>query len=286
MIKKISIFAAALTLLFTLTACKGSEETTQEPEPLLAPEMMEGAIDATITLDTGDEIKLELYPLVAPETVDNFVDLAEDGFYDGLIFHRVIEDFMIQGGGYDENLKEQKASTIEGEFSANGFDNPLSHRRGVISMARAQQFDSASSQFFIVQEDSTYLDGQYAAFGAVTDGMDVVDDIASVRTGSVTSSGMENVPVNPIVIESITIDSSSASSSDKASSDKKSKSKSDKDDEDTDTDDIEDLTDEEIINRLLEESDGSSSDSKSSSSSSDSKSKSSGSSSKSNDNTI
>ena len=145
MIKKFSLFAVVLTLALALCACgsKDDPDATPTPAPTLAPELTEGAIEATITLDTGDEIELELYPNVAPETVENFVDLAEDGFYDGLIFHRVIEDFMIQGGGYDENLKEQKASTIDGEFSANGVDNPLSHTRGVISMARAQQFDSS-----------------------------------------------------------------------------------------------------------------------------------------------
>lgn len=275
MIKKLTIFAIAAALLLALTACGENTDNTDEAseEPLLSPELMENAVNATITLETGEEIKLELYPQVAPETVDNFVDLAEDGFYDGLIFHRVIEDFMIQGGGYDENLKEQKASTIDGEFSANGFDNPLSHRRGVISMARAQQFNSASSQFFIVQEDSTYLDGQYAAFGAVTEGMDVVDDIASVRTGSVTSSGMENVPVNPIVIESITIDSASLSSSengtdkdsknDKGSKDSNSSNNSGKDKTDKDTDKDEDAADasdldEETMNKILESIEGSS----------------------------
>lgn len=270
MIKKLGIFAIAAALSFTLAACGGNTGDTDDTadEPLLSPELTEDAVEATITLDSGEEIKLELYPKVAPETVDNFVDLAEDGFYDGLIFHRVIEDFMIQGGGYDENLKEQKASTIDGEFSANGFDNPLSHRRGVISMARAQQFNSASSQFFIVQEDSTYLDGQYAAFGVVTEGMDVVDDIASVRTGSVTSSGMENVPVNPIVIESITIDSASVSSS--GSKDKNSDKNSDKDDDKdsksgskdkNDTDDTDDdgsELDEETMNKILESIEGSS----------------------------
>lgn len=280
MIKKIAILASALSLSLTLCACseKDDPSATPTPVPTLIPELTEGAIEATITLESGDEIVLELYPKVAPDTVDNFVELAEDGFYDGLIFHRVIEDFMIQGGGYDENLKEQKASTIDGEFSANGFENPLSHTRGVISMARAQQFDSASSQFFIVQEDSTYLDGQYAAFGIVKEGMDVVDDIASVRTGSVTSSGMENVPVDPVVIESITIGSSSKPSSKNSNknkdkdddSDKNNKKNSDKDDDELD------LTDEDVINSLFgsesSSSGSSSSSSKSSSNSSSSKS--------------
>lgn len=273
--KKFSLLTAVLAIALLLTACGTDDKpnATPTPVPTISPELAEGAINATITLESGDEISLELYPKVAPETVENFVDLAEDGFYDGLIFHRVIEDFMIQGGGYDENLKEQKASTIDGEFSANGFENPLSHTRGVISMARAQQFDSASSQFFIVQADSTYLDGQYAAFGMVTDGMDVVDDIASERTGSVTSSGMENVPINPIVIESITIEGSESKPKSKNS---KSSNKSDNIDEDNadnnsdststskpttkptgkpDNDDT-DLTNEDVINSLLGGSNG------------------------------
>lgn len=255
--KKISLLTAVLTLALSLTACGNGDNKTAEPTPVptLSPELMEGAINATITLESGDEISLELYPKVAPETVDNFVDLAEDGFYDGLIFHRVIEDFMIQGGGYDENLKEQKASTIEGEFSANGFENPLSHTRGVISMARAQQYDSASSQFFIVQADSTYLDGQYAAFGMVTDGMDVVDDIASERTGSVTSSGMENVPVNPIVIESITIEGSESKSKGKSKSDDKDTDDSKATSKPTSTPDIDTELTEDVLNSLLGGSD-------------------------------
>ena len=177
-----------------------------------------------------------MYPDLAPETVENFVELAEDGFYDGTVFHRVIEDFMIQGGGYDENLKQKKASSVKGEFAANGFENTLSHVRGVISMARAQDMDSATSQFFIVQQDSTYLDGQYAAFGIVTDGMDVVDEIASVRTGSVAASGMEDVPVDPVIIETITIDSGSSSKSgksSKATAKPKSSKNDDADEDDT-----------------------------------------------------
>ena len=118
---------------------------------------------------------------------------------------------MIQGGGYDENLKEQKTESIKGEFAKNGFENTLSHTRGVISMARAQDYDSATSQFFIVQKDATYLDGQYAAFGRVTEGMDIVDEIASVKTGTVASSNMEDVPIEPIVIDTITIDTSVSS---------------------------------------------------------------------------
>ncbi|MGN0148682.1 MAG: peptidylprolyl isomerase [Clostridia bacterium] len=258
--KKFSFLTVILSIAMMLTACKGGNEKakpTPTPIPTIDPALAENAIEATITLESGDEIELELYPELAPKTVDNFVELAEDGFYDGTIFHRVIEDFMIQGGGYDENLKEQKASTIEGEFAANDFENTLSHTRGVISMARAQQFDSASSQFFIVQQDATYLDGQYAAFGIVTDGMDVVDEIASSRTGSVSSAGMDDVPVKPIVIESITIGSgSSVSNKTNSKNSHKNNAELDKDD----------LSDEDVINSLF----GSETDSDSSSSGSSS----------------
>ena len=136
-----------------------------------------------IEMEDGGVITLELDHNAAPKTVENFEKLVREGFYDGLIFHRVIRGFMIQGGdptgtgmgGADEN--------IVGEFALNGHPNPISHKRGVISMARAQDFNSASSQFFIVHEDAPYLDEQYAAFGHVVDGMDIVDEIANVPTG-------------------------------------------------------------------------------------------------------
>ncbi|HIS24854.1 MAG TPA: peptidylprolyl isomerase [Candidatus Faeciplasma gallinarum] len=140
------------------------------------------AIKATIEMENGKKMTLELYPEYAPQTVENFVELANEHFYDGLIFHRVIKNFMIQGGdplgtGFGGSDKK-----IKGEFAANGVNNPLRHERGVISMARSQSPNSASSQFFIVHKDSPHLDGQYAAFGKVVDGIDVVDEIASVRT--------------------------------------------------------------------------------------------------------
>ena len=139
-------------------------------------------VNAKITMQGGGEIKLELYPEIAPITVENFVSLAKDGFYDGLIFHRVIAGFMIQGGDPQGIGIGGSGKEIKGEFAANGVKNDLSHERGVISMARAQDPDSASSQFFIMHADGKFLDGQYAAFGRVTDGMDVVDEIASVPT--------------------------------------------------------------------------------------------------------
>ena len=235
--KSISVIAVILSIVMLLASCgKGSDNSTPTPTPASTPdpELVKNKITATIELEDYDDITLELYPDLAPETVENFVELAEDGFYDGTVFHRVIEDFMIQGGGYDENLKQKKASDVKGEFAANGFENTLSHVRGVISMARAQDMDSATSQFFIVQQDATYLDGQYAAFGIVTDGMDVVDEIASVRTGSVAASGMEDVPVDPVIIETITIDSGSSSKSSKSSkaTTKPKSSKNDDEDED------------------------------------------------------
>lgn len=131
-----------------------------------------------------EPIVIELYPDMAPKTVANFLSLVEKGFYDGLIFHRVIRGFMIQGGGMLPDFSERECDTIYGEFAVNGFmQNTLRHTRGVISMARTQVPDSASSQFFIMHQDAPHLDGQYAAFGKVTDGMATVDRIAGVRTG-------------------------------------------------------------------------------------------------------
>lgn len=183
-----------------------SNTATAKPDATFDPALTENTVNITIQLTDGRSIKAELYPDIAPITVENFKSLCEQNFYSGLIFHRVIDGFMIQCGGFDESLTQKTAPTIKGEFSQNGVTNNLSHKRGVLSMARTQQsMDSASSQFFIVQKDSTYLDGQYAAFGMVTDGMDVVDAIAKTEVHNV-SKAMENVPVTPIVIQSITID--------------------------------------------------------------------------------
>ena len=147
----------------------------------------------------------ELYPEKAPLTVANFVKLAESGFYEGLIFHRVISGFMIQGGGYTEDMQDTDAESIRGEFRANGFPmNDLKHVRGVLSMARTNVPNSASSQFFIMHKDSPFLDGQYAAFGKLTDGYDVLDAIASTETGNY-GWYMQDVPTTPIVIESVEV---------------------------------------------------------------------------------
>ena len=147
------------------------------------------------------DITVELYPDKAPETVANFVKLVSEGFYSGLIFHRVIRGFMIQGGGMDGGFNQKPAKSIKGEFRSNGFaGNDLHHAKGVISMARTQVKNSASSQFFIMHADAGYLDGEYAAFGAVTEGIEVVDAIAATKTRSV--GWYDDVPVSPIVIES------------------------------------------------------------------------------------
>ncbi|MGN1399756.1 MAG: peptidylprolyl isomerase [Erysipelotrichaceae bacterium] len=135
-----------------------------------------------IEMNDGGIIKIELDPTAAPITCENFVKLVENHFYDGLIFHRVIKNFMIQGGDPTKTGMGGSDQKIKGEFRSNGVDNPLQHRRGTISMARSQNPNSASSQFFIVHQDSLYLDGNYAAFGKVVEGMDVVDRIASVKT--------------------------------------------------------------------------------------------------------
>lgn len=170
-------------------------------------DLTDETIDAVITLTNGEEIELELYPDVAPKTVANFIKNVQEGFYSGTIFHRAIEGFVIQGGGYDTNCELKSVSeTVEGEFESNGIENDLSHVRGVVSMARTNEPNSATTQFFIVQEDSTYLDGEYAAFGKVTSGMDVVDEIAESPKMEDPPSGMfESLPEEQFVIDSITI---------------------------------------------------------------------------------
>jgi peptidyl-prolyl cis-trans isomerase B (cyclophilin B) len=152
-----------------------------------------------ITMQDGGKILLELDGKAAPKTVANFVKLVNAGFYDGLTFHRIIPGFMIQGGDPQGTGMGGAEETIPGEFSSNGVENPISHERGVISMARSNDPDSASSQFFITNADSTFLDGKYAAFGHVTEGMDVVDEISAVQTGA------NDKPVEDVVIKSIKV---------------------------------------------------------------------------------
>ncbi len=227
--KKIAIFMAAAMLLLSIAGCGSKKDEvdltskdveneviteTQEPEKDEELKNEEATVQDkyarkiyfTIYMDDGGEMKGELYPDLAPVTVDNFVKLCNNKFYDGLIFHRVIEGFMIQGGGFNDEYEHKKANTIKGEFQSNGIENDLKHTRGVISMARATMPDSASSQFFIMHADYPSLDGQYAAFGKITEGLDIVDEIATCQTAVFEEMGMEDVPVIPCVIKTITID--------------------------------------------------------------------------------
>ena len=190
---------------FTTESSKdAADEPVASAEPEAETETMEedGEVNITITMQDGGVMQLELYPEKAPKTVANFVKLAKEGFYDGLTFHRIIEGFMIQGGdpmgtgmgGSDEN--------IIGEFASNGFpQNDIAHVRGVISMARAMDPNSASSQFFIMHEDAPHLDGQYAAFGMLTEGFDVLDRLAKTQ---VSFDGQ--TPLAKPVIESIAVE--------------------------------------------------------------------------------
>lgn len=159
----------------------------------------------TIEMENGNKIVAELYPEIAPNTVRNFVSLVQKGFYDGLIFHRVIPGFMIQGGDPKGTGIGGPGYCIKGEFSANRFPNDLKHDRGVLSMARAMDPDSAGSQFFIMTEKAPHLDGQYAAFGKVTDGMDVIDAVAAVECSYSATDGKNTTPVNPPVIKTVRV---------------------------------------------------------------------------------
>lgn len=161
----------------------------------------------TIEMEDGGIIKIELYPEKAPQTVRNFVSLIKKGFYDGLIFHRTIPGFMAQGGDPEGTGMGGPGYSIKGEFSENGFENDVSHKRGIISMARSMMPDSAGSQFFIVTDDSEFLDGKYAAFGNVIEGMDVVDKIVKTRVITRSSfGGGKDRPVEPPVMKKVTVE--------------------------------------------------------------------------------
>ncbi len=154
----------------------------------------------TIEMDNGKKIKIELYPEIAPNTVNNFISLVNKGYYNGLIFHRVIKGFMIQGGCPNGNGMGGPGYTIKGEFTRNGFMNNLKHTRGVISMARTMMPNTAGSQFFIMHKDTPYLDAQYASFGKVIEGMEVVDEIANVRVGR------QDKPIEDQIMKKVTVD--------------------------------------------------------------------------------
>lgn len=186
--KKLTIILLMIcTAIFAVTGCSKKKEKEDASGDYLS-----GKHHAEIEIADYGTISVELDADHAPISVTNFINLAKEGFYDGLTFHRIIADFMIQGGDPKGDGTGGSDKTIKGEFTSNGVDNPLSHTRGAISMARARDMDSASSQFFIVHQDSTYLDGEYAVFGYVTEGMEIVDAICED-----TPMQDENGAVNP-----------------------------------------------------------------------------------------
>ncbi|MEZ2716446.1 peptidylprolyl isomerase [Niallia circulans] len=196
------VFFLSLVLLLLLSGCgttksEPSKEENTTQAKVISPDDYP---IVTITMEDNSTITLELYPDKAPNTVNNFVSLVNKGFYDGLIFHRIIPDFMIQGGDPNGNGTGGLGYSIKGEFSENGFENDLKHERGVISMARSQLPDSAGSQFFIMVADAPHLDGEYAPFGKVIEGMDVVDKIVSSKRDK------NDKPVEEIKMKQVTVD--------------------------------------------------------------------------------
>lgn len=180
-------------------------ESTNKADGKEDKNMIQENVKVAVEMENGGEFVLELYPEYAPQTVQNFVDLVTDGFYDGVGFHRVVDGFMAQGGDPEGTGMGGSGTNIPGEFSANGFaQNTLSHTRGVISMARSQDPDSASSQFFICYDDASFLDGQYAAFGKVVEGMEVVDAFLDEER-TYNSMGELASPVEPITMKKVTV---------------------------------------------------------------------------------
>lgn len=205
--RKILCLILSCLMLFCFASCADSTDrnpTGGTSAPGDIPSDLSGSsngnIMVQIEMENGGVIKMELYPEIAPITVENFVSLVKDGFYDGLTFHRIIPGFMIQGGDPNGDGTGGSDKMIKGEFAQNGITNTLSHTRGVVSMARRNYpLDSASSQFFICNADSTFLDGGYAAFGKVVEGMDVVDEISAVQTDA------NDRPTAPQVMKKVTI---------------------------------------------------------------------------------
>ena len=220
--KIIRIIALIMAMTFVLCSCSNITFTSSTDSETTSPagntegdglfgnnKTEENAVNSSdtehpkvkFTMENGGSFVIELYPEYAPQTVENFVDLVSDGFYNGLTFHRVVEDFMAQGGDPEGTGMGGSSMKIKGEFAINGFEqNVLSHTRGVVSMARSSSFNSASSQFFICYSDATFLDGQYAAFGIVISGMEVVDSFLEIER-TMGSDGALSKPVEPIVIE-------------------------------------------------------------------------------------
>lgn len=188
-----------LMIAAVLAACGNEQKEAMKTNTTYAKDVKENPV-VTITMANNEKIVMELYPKIAPNTVANFISLVEAGKYDGLTFHRVIPEFMIQGGDPEGNGQGGPGYTIDGEFSENDFDNTLKHERGIVSMARASDPNSAGSQFFIMVADNAQLDGKYAAFGKVIKGMDTVDDIVNVSTDA------NDKPTTDEVMKKVTVD--------------------------------------------------------------------------------
>lgn len=186
-----SILAGALALVGCSSNNNNVDEVRTPPKELPV---------ATIEFKDFGSVDIELYPHIAPNTINNFISLANSGFYDGLTFHRIIKDFMIQGGDPDGTGMGGPGYSIKGEFTNNKFENDLAHTEGVISMARSQSKNSAGSQFFIVTKDAPHLDGQYASFGKVINGMDIIHEIENVETDG------NDKPIKNVIIESVKVD--------------------------------------------------------------------------------
>ena len=193
--RKVISVCMMICFMLTISAC-GTKETPK-PTEQVSENLLKGKHHAVIDVKDYGTIELELDADTAPITVTNFVELAKDGFYDGLTFHRNIEDFMIQGGDPNGNGTGGSKHTIKGEFSANGVENNIKHERGVISMARSQAYHNASSQFFIMYEKASHLDGQYAAFGKVTKGLDVLDKLEKVK--AIDNNGLVEASQQPVI---------------------------------------------------------------------------------------
>lgn len=183
-------------LIFTLFGCQKSESPFDSYDSFLNDENPE----ITIVFEDDSEIVIQLFPDIAPKTVSNFINLSEQDFYDNLTFHRVVKNFVMQGGDPLGDGTGGADNDIDGEFSRNGVTNDIPHVRGVISMARGRDYDSASSQFFLVHQDSKYLDGDYAAFGGIVEGFDVLDNFCNVKTDS------NDKPIEDIIIKDIIVD--------------------------------------------------------------------------------
>lgn len=205
--KIISIIMCILLCTLTFAGCGDKNKTNNENKSTsnVTADQLTGHPQVKVTMENGGTFTIELYPEYAPETCANFINLVNEKFYDGLTFHRVVDGFMAQGGSSDGEGYKGSDETIKGEFAQNGFtQNTLKHERGVVSMARATDPNSASSQFFICYDTSSFLDGGYAAFGKVIDGMEVVDDFCNVER-TLGSDGAISKPVDPIIIKTMEV---------------------------------------------------------------------------------